>query len=92
MKLEFNNLSPCLLLDSIIKNGISAVDVEVTSDIKENEYIAQTVWVECKDTDSEKINNVASNLDNTVVQQPTLEEQIQTNRADIDYIMIMQGL
>ena len=75
MRLEFNNLNPCLLLDNIIKNGISVEDVIVTSNIKENETIAETVWVECKDTDSEKINELASNLDNTTIVQAN-EQQI----------------
>ncbi|NRT32657.1 CCR4-NOT transcriptional regulation complex NOT5 subunit [Clostridium beijerinckii] len=77
MKLEFNNLNPCLFLDNIIKNGISATDVAVTSNIKENELIAETVWIECNNNiDTIKITEIANNVianqnTNVIVTEPT---------------------
>ena len=87
MILHFSNINPCNLLDKIKENNIDINSIIVTNDRKENEVIAENIWVECKEQDVKIITSVAENLDNTPIihinEQQMINAQLLQQNAEI---------
>ena len=85
----YNNVNPNKLHDELITSGI--IPLSVTNDAKKDEYIAENTWITfADDVDMTKLDEVVASHNPTP--SPIESTLAELNRADIDYILIMQGL
>lgn len=78
MKLNFTNKNPNKLHDEFINEGLLPIKVE--NDLKENEYIAENVYVTfADDVDTNKINEIADKHDPTPTEHPSEQEELISN-------------
>ena len=88
MEIKISNVNPNKLHDELIEVNIKPISIRHNT--KEGQYIAENTWISfADDVDATKVNEIVNKHNPTPISQPTLEER---NRADIDYILVMQGL
>lgn len=59
------------------------LNVSITSDLELDDEIAKNITIECNESDYGLIQNILSNIDNSVIRKPS---ELEKMRSDIDYL------
>ncbi|MBS5934914.1 MAG: hypothetical protein KIC94_18785 [Clostridiales bacterium] len=81
MQIKLTNKNPNKIGDILVIEN--KLNVSITSDLELDEEIAKNITIECSESDYSLIQDILSNIDNSVIRKPS---ELEKMRSDIDYL------